>query len=605
MQGILAIFLVFVGAPTAIADDAATNPIAKVIQMIDDLAAKVSADGEAADKAYGEYFEWCDDTTKGQGFDIKTAIAQKAKLEAKIEKLGDDIEAAGPKIEELAADISESEDKLGKATDIRKQEKGNFAKEETELVEGVDMLTRATSILEREMAKNPAALAQFQVNGDLTKTLESLSLVLDAASFSGNDRQKLVALVQANQADGSEDAEFGAPAAAAYKSKSGGIVEVLEDMKEKAEAELSELRSAETKSKQDFNMLRQSLEAQMVADKKNLAEEKAGKAENEEAKAAAEGDFEITVKSLSATQKALKDTQAQCIQVGADQQASIKSRAEELQVIAKAKKILVETTGGAVASTYSFAQVASNSASRATRDVVVVIKRLARQHKSSALAQLASRIASAARYSDDPFVKVRGLIEQMITKLQQEAKEDATEKAFCDEEMSKTEAKKSELDDDHAKLTAKIDQAVAKTADTKADIKRIEEELAKLVRTQAEMDKIRQEENADYKKLKADLELGLSGVQKALAVLRDYYEKKDGAALLQDGSEQPAPPEKHDPSSGGASGIIDILEVAESDISRNLADVETEEADQQSAYDKTTQENKVNKAEKEDRKSVV
>ena len=38
---------------------------------------------------------------------------------------------------------------------------------------------------------------------------------------------------------------FADPAAATYKSHSGGILDVLEDMKEKAEGQLSELRKAE------------------------------------------------------------------------------------------------------------------------------------------------------------------------------------------------------------------------------------------------------------------------------------------------------------------------------------------------------------------------
>ena len=50
------------------------------------------------------------------------------------------------------------------------------------------------------------------------------------------------------------------------------------------------------------------------------------------------------------------------------------------------------------------------------------------------------------------------------------------------------------------------------------------------------MDSIRTEENNKYVTAEADRELGLSGVQKALGVLRDYY---DGAsALIQD--KQPA-----------------------------------------------------------------
>ena len=49
-------------------------------------------------------------------------------------------------------------------------------------------------------------------------------------------------------------------------------------------------------------------------------------------------------------------------------------------------------------------------------------------------------------------------------------------------------------------------------------------ELAALAKEQAEMDKVRQEQNAAYLEARADLELGLSGVRKALEVLRASYE---------------------------------------------------------------------------------
>merc|ERR1719487_2862047 len=151
--------------------------------------------------------------------------------------------------------------------------------------------------------------------------------------------------------------------------------------------------------------------------------------------------------------------------------------------------------------------------------------------------------------------------------------------------MSKTEFKKGELEDDVAKLTSAIDQAAAKSSDLKA-------ELAALAKSQEEMDKIRADENAAYSEAKADLELGLSGVRKALSVLRDYY---GGAAFVQE--TQPAVPQ-HGASTGAGQSIIGILEVVESDFANNLAKIETEEADSQSAYDTTTQENTVQRTQK-------
>jgi hypothetical protein len=286
----------------------------------------------------------------------------------------------------------------------------------------------------------------------------------------------------------------------------------------------------------------------------------------------------------------------------------MKSRNEELTAIATAKKIIAETTSGAVSQSYSFVQVFSKTVSRletradlANAEVVGLVKKLAKEHHSAALAQLASRIGAVIRYGsaggEDPFTKVKGLITDMISKLEAEATSEATEKAYCDEELAKTEAKKSELDAEIRKLTSKIDLAAAKSAGLKEDVKTLQAELATLSKEQAEMDSIRAEEKAAFDTAKGDLELGIEGTQKALGVLKDYYQ--GSAALLQGSSnidafmQQPAAPKQHSAAGGAGGSIIDILEVCISDFSKNLATEEVEEADAVAVYEKTTQENKL------------
>jgi len=129
------------------------------------------------------------------------------------------------------------------------------------------------------------------------------------------------------------------------------------------------------------------------------------------------------------------------------------------------------------------------------------------------------------------FGKVKDLISTLIAKLEKEAAADATEKAYCDEQIEKTEAKKSDLDDDIAKLTSKIDVATAKSAKLKGEVVELQAALAALSKEQADMDKLRTEQHADYVTAKADLELGLSGVRQALELLREYY--GSAAAMLQ------------------------------------------------------------------------
>jgi len=92
------------------------------------------------------------------------------------------------------------------------------------------------------MKKGSAAAAFTQImNARMPEVLQVLQTVMDAASFSTVDKSKMLALVEAQQ--GSD--EEAAPSAAVYSSKSGSIVDMLSDMKDKAETQLEELRKGE------------------------------------------------------------------------------------------------------------------------------------------------------------------------------------------------------------------------------------------------------------------------------------------------------------------------------------------------------------------------
>jgi hypothetical protein len=608
MQTVAALAVLLIGASCASA--ATTNPLSTVLGLMDELAAKITAEGKAEAKAYKEYVEWCDNAAANVKNDIKTSASKKEQLEATIAKATDDSSSASSQVEDLAASISADESELREATTVREKEGSDFAASEAELVESIDTLGRAITIIERESAKNPA-LMQQAASGDLNALLQSLSTVVDAAAFSVQDRTHLVALVQAKQGASSDEDDFGAPAAASYKSHSSNIVDVLDDLKEKAEEELADLRKAESGAKHNYQMLKQSLDDQIAADQKDMDETKSAKAAADETKATAVGDLADTTKDLANAKGNLETTSTTCMTVAADHEATMRGRTEELQAIATAKKALEETSGGAVGQTYSFFQVGSSLQTRtdlANAEIINLVKKLAREQHSAALQQLASRISAVIRYGsssgEDPFVKIRGLISDMITKLEKQAQSESTEKAYCDEETAKTAAKKQELDYVISKLTSKIDRAAAKSASLKDSVKSTQKELAALSKSQAEMDSIRREENAAYRQAKQDLELGLSGVRKAISVLRDYYGGA-AASMLQDGTDlsaamqQPASPVKHSKASGAGGSIVDMLEVVESDFAKNLAAEEAQEADAAAEYEKQTQENKVTKSMKE------
>jgi hypothetical protein len=267
--------VVFLLACVASAYGSSSNidPLGKVFQLMADLTAKITKEGEEEAKAFHEYVQWCDNAAANLHYEIKTGTAKKEELEATISKCAADIEACSVKIEDLSGAIAADEKELKEATAVRAKEEATFLASEKELVDAIDTLDRAIAILQKEMSKNPASLAQVDTS-NLQSVLKGLDAVINAAGFSSQDQQKLTALVQQSQSSAEDDEEPGAPAAAVYKTHSTSIFDILEDMKEKAEGQLQELRKAESNTKHQYNMLKQSLEDEIESDTKDMDEEK-------------------------------------------------------------------------------------------------------------------------------------------------------------------------------------------------------------------------------------------------------------------------------------------------------------------------------------------
>merc|ERR1719395_42947 len=251
------------------------------------------------------------------------------------------------------------------------------------------------------------------------------------------------------------------------------------------------------------------------------------------------------------------------------------SRQEELTALATAKKILGEKTGGATDREYSFIQLKSTThagarAKKLKDRVVNMLQELATKDDNNAISLLADRVEAASMMGEDPFAKIKGLISEMIEKLEADAAKEAGHKAFCDKEMSETKAKKEEKESDLDTLGTKIDKATSKIAKLKEEIATLTEELGAIAAAQKEADEIRMAEKEAWAAAKADYESGVEGVGMALQVLRDYYAEKD-EALIQ---------AQHDKATGAATGIIGMLMAIE-------------------AYEKLTQDNKIATTEKE------
>jgi chromosome segregation ATPase len=581
-------------ALAAVSSASAQSPIEQVLSMISELEKKVIAEGDAAQKAYDEYAEWCEDRSRNLGFEIKTGDSNAAELQATIESDASRIAEMQTKLEELSNDIKVDEADLAAATKIRDQEAADFATEEKELTEVISQLERATAILTREMAKSGAAMLQLKGATTITKALEVL---VKGAMLSSANAERLTALVQSSSDSDSDDSDDspGAPAAAVYDGHSDGIIGVLEGLTEKANAQLDKARKTETTNLQNFEMLKQSLTDEIEFANKDMDAAKKALAESQESKATAEGDLAATSKDLKADTDTKATLHQDCMSAAEEFELSTKSRGEELTALAEAKKVLKETSGGAASQTYSFLQTerSSSSASLVSGadlskfEAVRFIRDLAKKTKSPELMQLASRMSSAMRLGtsagEDPFAKVKGLISDMIATLEAAQDSDNSHKAYCDKEIAEATEKKEDLTALSDKLSTKIAQNKAASARLKGQVAALNSELASMAKAKAEADKLRAEENAAYKTDSAEMELGIEGVKKALMVLREYY----------------ASDKAHAAAEGAGAGIVGLLEVVESDFTKGLTEMTAQENSAQAGYESYSKQNEIDTASKE------
>merc|ERR1719504_109093 len=233
-------------------------------------------------------------------------------------------------------------------------------------------------------------------------------------------------------------------------------------------------------------MLKQSLETQISTMKKRMSAATTEKSGLEDAKATAEEELSSTKKTLADDEKYLEDLKQSCSMKAQEWATRQKDAAGELAAIAKAKEVL--ESGVKVLLQVSSKTHSKNDEIAVKRDRVISILSKLEDHS-----YFFTQIKSEAR-AGGPFDKVKGLIEDMITRLEKEAAEEADAKAFCDKETSESKAKQAELTAASDKSQVRIEKATATIAELKQQIKTLQEQMAEMDAAQAEATSLRNKE---------------------------------------------------------------------------------------------------------------
>merc|ERR1719158_238802 len=282
-----------------------------------------------------EFTEFCEDTEVEKGRAINEATEQVENLSADIQKYTSNANVLAQEMAKLYESISLAKKDLTDATRVRDGEKKDFEKTHADYVESIEDLEIASTKLKEMMTavKSASAASLLQNLASKPNMPEGArdTLLTFIAEGSAEDKafSQGIKLLQQPQA-----------ATVNYESKSGGIVQMMDDLKEKLEEERTKLEQEEMQKEHSFQMMAASLTDAINRQTDSVSDKTATKKQMETSASDAKGDLASTQATLAEDTKYLEDMKTTCAQKQSDFEARQKMRTEELQAIDQAIEII-------------------------------------------------------------------------------------------------------------------------------------------------------------------------------------------------------------------------------------------------------------------------
>jgi len=486
--------------------DLGERPIAKVVKLLNDMTAQLEKEAEEDAEAYESMACWCETGDKQKAKEIADGQQSSKDLTASIEELTAKGAQLRSDIETLETSVSESEAALTQATAIRDKERAEFVQEEKDMTTSIISLKNAVITLSK-------AHSEIQTNSVLNLIRSH------AESHKHFVPRRIFNLIQVQQKT---------PA-------SGEIFGVLKQMKESFETNLKGSQEEEATAEKEYASLKEAKTKEIAAANGQIQSKQGELGDTDEENARSQQDLKDTETRLEADIAFLGDLKDKCAVADSEYAARVKVRTEEIKAVSDTTAMLTsEEANDAFTKSMTFIQKSMKSTN--VQKAMDVLRKAGKNLHSPKLATLAMSLKL------DAFSKVKANIDDMVVSLKEESADEVADRDQCIKDLNINTKQAAAKADAKADLDAEIASLESEIADLTAAIKALNEETTAAQVQMMKASENRKLENKDFQTTITDQRATQAILEKAVARLGEFYNKK--AAMIQEAApgEALAPP---------------------------------------------------------------
>jgi len=547
----------------------AVNPIRRVVTILQSMQAKVAQEGEKEKVLFGKFMCYCKNGRGSLETSIESAKNSNEQLASSIKETSATLTVTKADLKAAQTDRADAKAAVAKATSLRAKEAAAFAKESSELATNIAAMKKATAAIE-----NGAGGAFLQTS--TASVLRQLSVTMDLSSM---DRDMITSFLTQGQGE-----------ASAYVPQSGQITGILKQMTDTMAASLATATKEYNSAITEFNALVAAKTKEINALGAAIESKTSRIGEMGVELVTLKADLDDTTKSLAEDEAFLKDLAKNCAAKEGEWAVRQKVRADELLAIADTIKLLNDDDAlelfKKTLPTPSLMQL-KTSTQAVTQRAVVALQQANHGVNRDYRLDLISLALKGKKVS---FAKVLKMVDNMVTLLGREQRDDNDKKEYCESLIDKTEDNLKELEltvSDLGKAIADHKERIATLAE---EIAALNDGINVLDSQVAQATAERKEEHEDNVQTLASDGAAKKLIGLATNRMNQFYNPKLAKSFAQRSSVAPPPP----PETFGAyskkgeesTGVIAMMDMMVADLDKEITEIETEEKENQAEYEK-------------------